>query len=108
MISGTTKSGFRFTVDENRLKSKRFMKLLTKLGRAARDIESKTEDEQFELGILEDEYEVFVLGEEQQEELIQFCDDRSETGYATNEDVQAVINEILAEVSKRSSEAKNS
>lgn len=108
MIQGKTKSGFKFSVDENKLKSRRFIKLLTKLGKASKNIEEKTEQEQFDLGILEDDYEVFILGEDQQEALIAFCDKKSKSGYATTEEVQGVLNEILAEVAKASAEAKNS
>lgn len=101
MINGKTKSGFKFSVDENKLKSKAFQKLLVKLNRAA-----KAEDVE-DVIMIEDDYEVFVLGEEQQEALIEHCNKRSETGYASIDEVQNEVNEIVAITSEKSKEVKN-
>ncbi len=108
MVQGKTKNGFRFSVDENKLESRRFIKLLTNLGRLSKNRDTLSEQEQFNLGILEDDYEIFILGEEQQKALIDFCDEKSESGYATTEEVQAVLNEIISEVVKQRAKVKNS
>lgn len=101
MISGKTKSGFKYSVDENKLKSKAFQKVIIRLNQAAKSDDTEA------IVMAEDAYEVFILGEGQQEELISHCDKRSETGYATIEEVQNEVNEIVAAVSEKSKAVKN-
>lgn len=105
MIKGKTQSGFEYSVDENKLKSKAFQKLIIKLNKAAVASDDKPATE---IIMAEDEYEVFVLGEEQQEKLIDHLNDLSESGYATVQEVQAEVNEIVAAVSEKSKDVKNS
>ena len=106
MINGKTQSGFEYSIDENKLKSKAFQKLIIKLNRAASD--TAEDKAATEIIMVEDEYEVFVLGEEQQEKLIDYLNGQSETGYASVQEVQAEVNEIVAAVSEKSKDVKNS
>lgn len=101
MIKGKTKSGFEYEVDENKLKSKSFQKVIIRLNKAAKADDAEA------IITAEDDYEVFILGEKQQEALIEHCDKRSETGYATVEDLQNEVNEIVAAVSEKNKAVKN-
>lgn len=101
MIEGTTKSGFKYSVDENKFKSKAFQKAIVRLSRAV-----KSGDTEASL-LAEDDYEVFVLGEDQQEALIDHCNKRSETGYASVQELQAEVNEIVVAVSEKNKAVKN-
>ena len=106
MITGKTKSGFQFTIDENVAKSKRFMKLLARISRA-----SKMSDDGkagMEASEAEDELEILVLGETQQEKLIEHCDKKSETGMSTVDDFAKELNEILSIAGERNKAIKNS
>lgn len=109
MLCGKTKSGFEFQIDENKLRSKRFVKLAIKLNKAAKAVNSDEDAKESAAAIMlaEDEYEVFILGEDQQEKLISHCDAKA-GGYATSEDIQNEVNEIVEIVAEKSSAIKNS
>lgn len=106
MIKGRTSSGFEFEVDEHKIRSERFQIILTELYNVTKSDEDDTEKDIKAMSAVE-RYERFILGDKQHEKLVDYCDSIAESGYATSEDVQKEVNEILEIVSNNDKQSKN-
>jgi len=99
MITGKTSSGFEFEIDEESTKNYRFVKATAKAAS-----KSATQEERIEATM---QTIPFLLGEDQEEKLVEHLESKAENGIATVEDVMSEVKEIM-EVAKENKTVKNS